>query len=224
MEVPVPKVLVFKRRKFGTMLSVLGLVIISGMWVACQKQASELPNLGTLPAFQLTNQDSQPVTLDQYKGKVWVANFIFTSCAGTCPMLTQRMRRVQDKILDLKQKGSVHPIEIVSFSVDPETDTPKRLKDYSKRHGANAAFWNFLTGPLDQVQEMVVKGFKISMGKVPVGEKTAKASAEEIFEVVHGEKFVLVDKNGNIRGYYDSQASGIQKLWADLQALLQEAS
>jgi protein SCO1/2 len=152
-----------------------------------------------------------------WKDKVCVVNFIFTSCAGTCPMLTQRMKRVQDAIVGL---GSEAPnYQIVSLSVDPERDTPKRLAEYAQEYGARPEHWSFLTGPMDQVSETVVQGFKIAMGKVPREGYGAPAAAGEIFDVLHGEKFVLVDRQGKIRGYYDSDREGITKLIKDMKSL-----
>lgn len=190
-------------------------------WAGCNSFRQELPNYGNIPAFQLTNQDEQSVSKEDYAGKVLAVNFIFTSCAGTCPMLTQRMKRVQDSLEQSAKSGNKLPVRIVSFSVDPETDTPQRLKEYTKNYGVNLKYWDFLTGPLDQVKETVVQGFKISMGKVPQGEKPTSG---EIFEVVHGEKFVLVDSQGQIRGYYDSNPSGIKKFISDMKRLAKKAS
>lgn len=193
-------------------------LVIFGMGTACSYNKPQMPVLGTLPEFHLVNEKGNEFGLKNLQGKVWVANFIFTSCAGTCPLLTQRMKRVQEAILDLGAQGQ--GLQIVSFSVDPERDTPERLAEYAKNYGARPEVWSFVTGPMDQVSPTVVQGFKLAMGKVARGAPAAQPSEGEIFDVVHGEKFVLVDQEGRIRGYYDSDRQGITKLVRDMKRLL----
>ncbi len=180
-------------------------------------QSTDLPVLGKIPGFELLNQENRKINSAELQGKIWVANFIFTSCAGTCPLLTQRMLRVQNGIQELLASTPNAPVRIVSFSVDPERDTPEKLAAYADRFGVNRKIWWFLTGPLEEVTSTVVQGFKISMGKVA----KATPDAAESFDVVHGEKFVLIDREGKIRGYYASEESReIRKLMNDLRALL----
>ena len=185
----------------------------------------DLPVLGQLPDFQLTNQQNKKIALEDLKGKVWVANFIFTSCGYTCPLLTQRMKGVQDRLLEWKQEKPDLSLRIVSFSVDPERDSPETLAEYARRYGADPSLWNFVTGPADQVQSTVVHGFKIAMGKAPMEGAIAAAGPGEIFDVLHGEKFVLVDQKGQIRGYYASEdGQEMRRLFNDLQNLLASPS
>lgn len=200
------------------------LILLSGLFllgVGCARGPKNLPVYGQIPSFQLIDQTQNKYGLADLRGKVWVADFIFTSCGMTCPLMTQRMKGIQDKLKNTLDEAQRSKINIVSFSVDPERDTPVRLAAYAKEYGADPRIWIFLTGPLADVTQTVVQGFKISMGKVPVpvGEKFPEG---EIFEVVHGEKFVLVDSRGRIRGYYDSDRAGVSQLLADLQSLLKE--
>lgn len=204
----------------------LGVTVLLLAVFACTKSPKELPQLGVLPDFQLTSQEGKQVSLNDYKGKVWVANFIFTSCAGTCPMLTQRMTQVQRAMQSEMKEQSLgntkqYPCRIVSFSVDPERDTPQKLFNYAKDFKVDSQIWSFLTGPSDQVTKTIVEGFKISMQKVPMEDGS---SVEEMnnFDVVHGEKFILVDQKARIRGYYDSDKIGIQKLLTDMKQLSKE--
>lgn len=183
----------------------------------CSVSRPSLPELGVLPEFKLTDQSGRDFTLGDLKEKVWVANFVFTSCAGTCPLLTQRMKRVQDAVVNLGEDGS--HFRIVSFSVDPERDTPGRLSDYAREYGARPELWSFLTGPVDQINQTVVQGFKIAMGKAPRPGEGVDAASGEIFDILHGEKFVLVDREGKIRGYYDSDGEGITRLIKDMKTL-----
>jgi protein SCO1 len=184
---------------------------------ACSHPRVALPEFGTLPDFRLMNQQGKEMGLKDLQGKIWVADFIFTSCAGTCPMLTQRMKRVQQAITEMGEQGAAY--HIVSFSVDPERDTPERLAQYARDFDAHPEHWSFLTGPLDQVSQTVVQGFKIAMGKAPREGDPANLNAGEVFDILHGEKFVLVDGKGIIRGYYDSEGEGITQLIADMKSL-----
>jgi protein SCO1/2 len=160
-----------------------------------------------LPAFELTNQRGERFTLDDLKGRVWVADFVFTSCPTVCPKLTKRMGEIQHRSRNL---GSA--FHLVTFTVDPENDTPERLAEYAKANRANPGRWTFLTGPLGQLETTVVKGFKMAMGK----EETSPG----IFEIFHGERLVLVDKEGSIRGYYEATDESIKVLMRDIGILV----
>ncbi|HKX13499.1 MAG TPA: SCO family protein [bacterium] len=185
-------------------------------FLGCQRK--ELPVLGQIPEFKLTSQEAKPFTHEEMKGKVWVADFIFTSCGGACPLMTERMKKsIQASLLDMKGESGEPPAKILSFSVDPERDTPEVLAQYAKDHGAEPGVWVFLTGPLDEITRTVVQGFKISMGKVP----SQAPNQDEIWEVVHGEQFLLIDRQGRIRGYYSSEGSDLRRLLADLKFLVQ---
>jgi protein SCO1/2 len=160
--------------------------------------------LGGLPAFTLTDQRGQPFGSRELAGKIWVADFIFTSCQGVCPLLSERMAEVGKRARHLGPD-----FHLVSISVDPARDTPARLADYAARYGANPIAWSFLTGPEQAIQATVVDGFKVGAGK----ERAPGAAADGGFwEIFHGEKLVLVDRQMRIRGYFDANAEGIDKL------------
>ncbi len=165
------------------------------------------PVYGQLPAFQLQDQDGKPFGLADLRGHVWVADFIFTSCAEACPRLSQRMSDLQ---YHLRNVGNA--AHLVSFSVDPQRDTPLVLRAYADRYHARHDMWTFLTGPLDVLQSTIVDGFKIAMQRTAV-EDTG------FFDIVHGERFVLVDQEGRIRGYYAATDDGIQELLNNLGLL-----
>jgi protein SCO1/2 len=123
--------------------------------------------------------------------------------------------------LEWKAEDPALPVNLVSFSVDPERDSPEVLSAYAARYGADPALWYFLTGPVDQVEATVVRGFKIAMSKASAETVAPSLNAGEVFDVVHGEKFVLVDGQGRIRGYYDSEnGQEIRRLLNDLRSLL----
>lgn len=173
------------------------------------RPAPELPKIAELPAFTLKDQHGQPISAAALRGKVWAANFIFTSCPDVCPVLTRQMGLLRKRALS---EGLA--LRYVSFSVDPETDTPEVLASYAKRHGAAFDDWSFLTGPIDDVKAVVVEGFRQSM------ERTADA---EKANVLHGTHFVLVDKRGAIRGFYESTEKGLVQLADDAARLQDEA-
>ena len=155
--------------------------------------------LGALPAFTLTDQRGQPFGTRELAGKVWVANFMFTSCQGVCPLLSARMAEVGRR--GRKLGPDFH---LVSISVDPARDTPERLAEYGQRFGANPAAWSFLTGPVDALEAAVVGGFKVGMGR--------DATDAGVWEVFHGENLVLVDRSLHIRGYFPATDEGLDRL------------
>lgn len=162
-----------------------------------------------LPPFTLTDHRSKPFGLAEMKGRVWIANFVFTHCPTVCPKLTKRMATVADRT---REHGDA--LHLVTFTVDPENDTPDVLAAYAKQYGADPARWTFLTGPLEAIEGAVMKGFKIAVGK----QETAPGSG--IMTIFHGEKFVLVDREGSIRGYYDADDEGVNGLLRDAAKLV----
>jgi protein SCO1/2 len=165
--------------------------------------------LGGLPAFTLTDQRGQPFGSRELQGKVWVADFIFTSCQGVCPLLSERMAEIGKRARHLGPD-----FHLVSISVDPERDTPARLAEYGARYGANPIAWSFLTGPEQAIQATVVEGFKIGAGKEQkAGSPGAPADGgAQFWEIFHGENLVLVDRQLRIRGYFPATAEGLDKL------------
>ncbi|MGZ6143714.1 MAG: SCO family protein [Myxococcales bacterium] len=159
---------------------------------------AELPVLANLPDFALTSEDGRPFHRADLLGKVWVADFVFTSCADACPRLQNKMRRIQDRLLPPEQGGS---IALLSITVDPERDTPEKLQKYAQAFGAQPRLWRYLTGPQKEVERTVVQGFHTAMAKLPVPGSDPHLEA---FDIMHGERFVLVDAQGRIRGFYDA--------------------
>jgi cytochrome oxidase Cu insertion factor (SCO1/SenC/PrrC family) len=174
-------------------LLALVLLALAGAVVAVRGRSATppLPHLATLPAFTLVERSGRPVTLDSLRGRVWVADFIFTSCAGICPAMTARMARL---------RREVDPdIVFVSFTVDPARDTPAVLSRYATAVGAGEG-WLFVTGPQKALYDLSVGGFKLAAMEVPAGEQAPGGDGP----FLHSSKFVLVDGAGAVRGYYDS--------------------
>jgi len=162
--------------------------------------------LGRLPAFTLTDQTGRPFGTRQLAGKVWVADFIFTSCAEACPLLSQRMAEVGHRARHLGPD-----FHLVSITVDPERDTPERLAAYGARYGANPVGWSFLTGPAQAIETAVTDGFKVGMGRDrPPG--AAPDAGAEFWPIFHGENLVLVDRALRVRGYFPPTPDGLDKL------------
>lgn len=169
---------------------------------------SNLEKISKVPGFQLTDQTGKSITLDDLKGKIWAANFIFTRCKGPCPITTLRMQELNTKLK--KARGNV---ELVTFTVDPEYDTPEILKTFGEQQGADPASWKFLTGTPDAIQKIVVTGLLQPLAKEPDGTPA------------HSTRIVLVDREGWLRGYQDGlDPEAVQKLMVDIGELLRENS
>jgi protein SCO1 len=175
--------------------------------IRSRRAASRLERLAPAPQFQFTAQDGTTVSNADLKGKVWVADFIFTRCAGPCPVMTSRMAEVNQAL-----SGKAKDVELVSFTVDPEYDTPQVLKEYGERVGASPERWKFLTGPKDHIEATVMKGFLQALSREPSGVP------------IHSTRFALVDRDGWIRGFLDGNDPELpQKLLMDIGDLLREA-
>jgi protein SCO1/2 len=161
---------------------------------------------GTVPSFQLVNQNGQSFGSAQLAGKIWIADFIYTTCPGPCPMISSRMSELQKPL----EKTDVH---LVSFSVDPEKDTPEVLRGYAEKLQAEPKRWDFLTGPKPAIYKLSHDGFKLAV---------SDGSTEQGIPV-HSTRMVLVDRHGEIRGYYEAtEADAVTKLLADTNHLLRE--
>jgi protein SCO1 len=186
--------------------ALIGLLFGVPIYRSMTRRLSSSPAvLGGLPAFTLTDQRGQPFGSRELAGKIWVADFIFTSCQAVCPLLSERMAEVGKRA---RQLGP--DFHLVSISVDPERDTPERLAAYAARYHANPLSWSFLTGPEQAIQATVVEGFKVGAGK----ERTpaADGGGPGFWEIFHGENLVLVDRQMRIRGYFPPTPEGIDKL------------
>jgi protein SCO1/2 len=161
---------------------------------------------GVVPTFQLTNQNGQSFGAAQLSGKIWIADFIYTTCPGPCPMISSRMSELQTPL----GKTDVH---LVSFSVDPEKDTPAVLRGYAEKLQAEPGRWDFLTGPKSEIYKLSHDGFKLAVSD----------GSDVLGLPVHSTRMVLVDRHGQIRGYYDAtEPEAITKLLADTNHLLRE--
>jgi protein SCO1 len=184
-------------------MKLIGLPVLAFFTLAnCSPPASPLPVLYNVPEFQLTAQDGRPFNSKVLRGKIWVADFIYTTCPGPCPRMTSQMREVQNAVIKMAD------VKLVSFTVDPSRDTPEVLAAYAKTHGASTEDWYFLTGTEATLETLDKNTFKL-------GDLN---SALE-----HSTRFVLVDRQSRIRGYYDtSESRAVSRVIADIYALARE--
>jgi protein SCO1 len=167
-------------------------------------EVKELPVLGQVPEFRLTERSGEPYGSNELRGKVWVAGFIFTSCSMQCPIITGRLQSLQTKFR-FKENWRA-----VAFTTDPDSDTVSVLKDYAVKAKADPYKWLFLTGPKNELTPLISNGFKLA--------------SDPTNPTIHSEKLVLVDHLSRIRGYYDANdEAAVKKLVKDTKALIKKA-
>ena len=169
-----------------------------------------LPILGEVPAFSLIERTQQPFGHTDLTGSVWVANFIFTHCPGRCPLLSQRMARLQTTL-------RTEPVRFISFSVDPERDTPEVLQVYARRYHADDQRWLFLTGERATMYTLIREGFRL--GVEALAPDDPRLTTHE--PIVHSNRFVLIDPQRRIRGYYrGDDTESMVRLLQDIETLM----
>ena len=182
-----------------------GVIIYSGfreLQNGGKQDAVALADYGAVPEFVLTERSEKSISLADLKGSIWVADFIFTHCAGPCPRMTMQMAEVQRAI------AAAPHVKLVSYSVDPERDTPEVLRSYADGYGADPERWWFLTGPVQTISHLAVNGFHVGTLDDPI---------------LHSTLFALVDRRGHIRGYYHSDDPElIKKITDDIAILVRD--
>ena len=160
----------------------------------------------TTADFSLTNQNGKTITQDDYRDKIYVADFFFTTCLTICPIMTDHMVKIQKELKDDDE------VLLLSHTVTPEIDSVAQLKKYALEKGVNDAKWNLVTGDKKEIYDLARKSY-LAAKDVPYSEN----------DLVHTENFVLVDKKKRIRGFYDgTDPDAIEKLLADIEILKQE--
>jgi len=193
----------------------LVIVAIFAAYVASRlvgKRQPPLPVMGSVSDFTLTNQLGRVVTLADLHGQVWVADIIFTRCPGACPKMTREMSQLQSAL------PPNQPVKFLSLTADPEYDTPEVLSEYAKKFGAAPERWQFLTGKKLDVYRLATKGLLLAVDEVKADERT---SPNDLF--LHSTHFVVVDKQGSVRGGFDgTEPSSQPKIVESIQTLLRE--
>lgn len=203
-----------------------GLVLIPAMRPFLRFEPAPPPVLFELPTFSLVDQHGQSYGSAELDGKVYVASFLFTRCTSICPAIVAAVQRLEDRY---RQEG-VDGIELVSFTVDPEHDTPQVLAEYAERRGIESDRWRLLTGTQEQLHSLVVGGFKTAMGPAtyedpaedPAVAPEAPNRTAQLLDIAHAGRLALVDRRGGVRGYYDLSIEGLDELFHRSQHVLAE--
>lgn len=166
---------------------------------------------GTVPDFSLIERSGRQLGLPDLKGKIWIANFIYTNCPDTCPIQTAQMKELQSEFKDQEK------LRLVSITVDPERDSTAVLSKYASRFGADPERWLFLTGEKEAIHRLAQEGFFLGAVEIPKAKRPASGATH-----THSPRFVLVDRGSQIRGYYVStDAEAMKRLRRDLKILLE---
>jgi protein SCO1/2 len=173
-------------------------------------ETEDLPSLGTIPGFTLTSEQGVAVSLEDLRGKVWIADFIFLRCGGTCPMMSSRMA-------SLAREMAPEPrIRFISFDVDPDRDSVADMKEYAKTFGADPAQWTFLRGEKPEIRSLARGGFKLAVEDAQPGDPEP---------ILHSTRFSLVDGDGKLRGSYESNdPEAMARMKKDARRLAAELS
>lgn len=163
------------------------------------------PVYGTVPDFNLVDENGNKFSKSELKGKTYLASFVFTSCASTCPATLKKLQVIKKRT---RQLG--HHFMQLTFTVDPEVDTPEVLFKQARDVDANPFKWKFLTGTHSELEKLLIDGFK-----VPMGDKTP-IEGGNLYDVAHSNRVILVDKRHKIRGYYKLDDKSIDQLMIDI--------
>ncbi len=177
------------------------------LWFARGAVRPPLPVLSEVPDFALIDRDGSTVTLADLEGVPWIADFIFTRCIAICPRMTWQLKELRASLPE--------DVGVVSISVDPEHDTPEVLAEYAERHGVDAD-WHFLTGDLATIDSLTRESFLLPLDRSPDPEVMTSPDP-----ILHSNRFVLVDSEARIRGYYNAfDAEDLERLASDVKGLL----
>lgn len=185
------------------------MLVIAGFFAAVKKVQKDLPVYGQVPAFEFQDQNDRAFSSERLANQVWVAGFIFTRCKGPCPLISSKMAELK-KRLHYSSRFS-----LVSFSVDPEHDTPEKLAEYSKKfHRDGKPAWYYLTGAKEKIYELAIKTF-MQTASQDLTQKDIQA------QFMHGTRVSLVDGEGRVRGFYNVlDADGVNALERDIRSIL----
>jgi protein SCO1/2 len=164
-----------------------------------------------VPAFQAVDQINKPVTLDTVKGQVWLTHVLFTRCPDICPPMTANMAKVQQALTNENI-----PVKIISFTIDPEHDTPEVLKTFGEKYGVDFTNWHFVSGyTFQDIQQLVKQAFKGQVSQV-----TSSDPNRVLFN--HPSQFYLIDQTGKVRKFYDGIKPDVKQITADVKEIVAE--
>lgn len=181
-------------------VSVLFVLVAGILFLKIENNRNSLPILGHVSDFTLHDTSNKEFNLSELNGKVWIACFFFTTCSDICPIMIKNMTTLNQSF------SSVKDVQMVSVTVNPEQDSTDVLAGYAKKNNLNEEKWHFLTGSRDKIADLMIKSFKIGSMEEPI---------------FHSPHFVLVDRNNQIRGYYEGTvADNMKKISQDVKFLL----
>lgn len=174
---------------WGALILTILAIAIAFIVQRLRPEPVSFPVISSTGDFVLTNQNARPVTATDLRGHVWIANIIFTHCAGPCPLMTKAMKQLQD--------ATDKRVRFVTLTTDPDNDTPEVLRRYGEKYGADFNRWSFLTGSKQQIGHLAVDGLKLVAQEKPAAERENPA---DLF--IHATAFVLVDQSNNLRAAF----------------------
>lgn len=186
----------------------IGIAALTAMRPIAMSFRSAPPPLLTIGDWTLTSHDGKPFGSKDLEGKVYIASFFFTSCPSICPELTRAMQQLEQRMRDDED------VRFVSFSVDPETDTPEKLRAYREKFGITGDQWVFLTGTREQMLGVLTGQMKLHVGdKEPLkGLSPEEAAQRQLYDISHIGKFALFDQNGDLRALADTDPHGLARI------------
>ena len=180
----------------------VGLIILTVLPLLQSLTYRAPPPKASLGTWSLVDDKGQPIGSETLKGQVWIASFFFARCPSVCPKQQADFKKLLEHFNDLEGAPGKSPVRLVSFTVDPEFDTPAALAAYATRMGAPEGRWKFVTGDKAAVSDFIVKKMMLHMG-----ERRELQGSTDLFDISHANKFVLVDQNGDVRDYWDTDAN-----------------
>ncbi len=193
-----------KRNQIILLACVTGVLFIAAslLLYRMENRRQLLPIHYQVKDFSLTDSNGEAFDQSRLTGKVWVAAFVFSTCGDVCPRMSKNLASLH------RSYALTDDVAFVSVTVNPEYDDPKVLREYAQKYQADTRKWHFLTGPRENITELMINSFKMGSMEEPI---------------FHSTNFVLVDRKGYIRGYYDGmKQDDVNRLFKDIAALLKE--
>lgn len=185
-------------------VALLAVLLLAG----CGEDEPPLREMVPISDFNLLDQTGAEYSSSALHGKVWVADMMFTSCAEICPVMSTHMA-------NLHRRVTSPDVRFVSVTVDPAVDTPEVLREYATRYGADTSRWTFVTGSPEDVNRVIYRSFRL-----PTGDRMD--SDDGTYDILHTARFILVDRHMTMRGLYETDRAGLDRLEHDIDRLLAE--
>lgn len=199
---------------YKKLTSAVYLILIVLIYTGCKDKLPVVDNLGNHD-YKLVDQDNRPVDFPELtNGKIAVVGYIFTNCPDICPLTTNNMQRIQQRVKDEKIPG----VDFVTISFDPETDTPEVLKKYADIRNLDLSNWEFLTGKKSIIDSLIKE---VGVIAIP-SDSTVLKDGRKIYYYIHTDRIQLIDKDGKIRKNYHGSRINIDEIDTDIKNLVDE--